>query len=65
MVDSLDVAQKFDYQFKLIIVGDTGVGKSCILDRYLKDKHLPGQKPTVGVEFGLKYLPVNDKVIKL
>jgi GTPase SAR1 family protein len=39
MVDNLEISQKFDYQLKLIIVGDTGVGKSCILDRYLRDKY--------------------------
>ena len=65
MVDTLDLREKFDFQFKLIIVGDTGVGKSCLLDRYLKDTHTPSSKQTVGVEFGLKYLPVGGKTVKL
>ena len=60
-----ELAQKFDYQFKLIIVGDTGVGKSCILNRYLRGTHQPNEKQTVGVEFGLKYLPVRDKTVKM
>ena len=34
----LDAKEKVDYLFKFIIIGDTGVGKSCILNQYLRGK---------------------------
>ena len=34
----IDKAEKVDYLFKFIIIGDTGVGKSCILNQYLRGK---------------------------
>ena len=33
-----DNKEKVDYLFKFIIIGDTGVGKSCILNQYLRGK---------------------------
>ena len=47
--------EQFDFMFKLIIIGDTGVGKSCLLSRYLTSKYQPSTKHTIGVEFGMKY----------
>ena len=61
----LENKEKVDYLFKFIIIGDTGVGKSCLLNRYLRDKYNPSTKHTVGVEFGMKYEKVNNKTIKL
>ena len=34
----IDNKEKVDYLFKFIIIGDTGVGKSCILNQYLRGK---------------------------
>jgi len=51
--------------FKFIIIGDTSVGKSCILNQYLRSKFSPHTKHTVGVEFGMKFVKVNGKVIKV
>ena len=61
----LDNKEKVDYLFKFIIIGDTGVGKSCILNQYLRGKFNPSTKHTVGVEFGMKYEKVNNKTIKV
>ena len=61
----VELKEKFDYQFKIIIIGDTGVGKSCLLNRYLQNKFNPSTKHTVGVEFGMRYIDVNSKRIKL
>jgi hypothetical protein len=57
------IKDKFDILFKYIIIGDTSVGKSCVLHHYLRNKcnlctfskHLlvnSNSKHTVGVEFG-------------
>jgi Ras-related protein Rab-2A len=37
--------------FKFIIVGESGVGKSCFLFRYTKDEFVPDYNVTIGVEF--------------
>ena len=69
---------RFDLIFKYIIIGDTSVGKSCILHQYLRGKckrHCLSRivnaksKHTVGVEFGQRFLSVNldgvQKTLKL
>ncbi len=61
----IELKEKFDICMKLIIIGDSSVGKSCILNNYLKNSFNANSKHTVGVEFGSKYLKINDKTIKL
>jgi len=55
----------YDYIFKFIIIGDSGVGKSCIVQRFLENKFSDDQENTIGVEFGTKVMDVKDKQIKL
>ena len=64
-MEDIELREKFDYQFKLILVGDSGAGKSCILNRYLSGGFTPSTKHTIGVEFGMKYIKVGDKTVKL
>ncbi len=61
----IELKEKADFLLKLIIVGDSGVGKSCLLERYLRDKYNDSTKHTVGVEFGMHYLQINAKTVKL
>ena len=51
--------------FKLIIIGDTSVGKTNILTKYLRNEFDPNSKSTVGVEFGTKNIEVDNNKIKL
>ena len=53
------------YLFKIIIIGDAGVGKSNILTRYVKNEFDSSKQPTVGVEFSSKKIKVDNKSIKL
>ena len=55
----------FDLSFKLIVIGDSGVGKSNILSRYIKDEFAINQKSTVGVELGTKIAKIKDTNAKL
>jgi Ras-related protein Rab-2A len=55
----------YDYLFKFIVVGDTGVGKSCMMMRFCDDKFDPQHDMTIGVEFGAKNIKVKDKLIKI
>ena len=56
---------QFDHFFKLVIIGDSGVGKSSLLSRFTTDVFIPEMQPTIGVDFGLKTLRVGQKTIKL
>ena len=51
--------------FRVIIVGDTGVGKSCLLLRFSEDKFHEDHNVTIGVEFGTRSLKVGNQMVKL
>eukprot|EP00049_Salpingoeca_infusionum_P007112 m.115831 g.115831 ORF g.115831 m.115831 type:complete len:201 (-) comp13581_c0_seq1:178-780(-) len=53
------------YVFKYIIVGESGVGKSCLMFRFTEQGFLADNKPTVGVEFGVRTVEVNQERVKL
>jgi small GTP-binding protein len=55
----------YDMMFKVILIGDSGVGKSNILSRYLKDEFSIETKATVGVEFGSKRVDLNGVKVKI
>ena len=55
----------YDLLFKLILIGDSSVGKSNILLKYLKNEFDPNSRATVGVEFGTKNIVINEKKIKI
>jgi len=54
-----------DYVAKVVLVGDSSVGKSNILSRLLTNTFTDEKKPTLGVEFGSQLFNVNDKIIKI
>ena len=56
--------EEYDYLFKLIIIGDSNVGKTNIMSQYIKQEFNINSKSTVGVEFGNKIIKINDKTIK-
>ena len=55
----------FDLSFKLIVIGDSGVGKSCLTNNAVKNVFDDSYNATVGFEFFTFNLKINDKVIKL
>lgn len=55
----------FAYQFKYIIIGDTGVGKSCLLLQFTDKRFTPIHDLTIGVEFGTRIINIDGKPIKL
>ena len=57
--------ENYDLIFKLVLIGDSGVGKTNILTRYTKNEFSLATQATVGVEFGSKIIKKNDKLIKL
>jgi small GTP-binding protein len=57
--------ESYDLLYKIIIIGDSNVGKSNILSRYTKDQFQGNSKATVGVELGTKFVKVEGVGAKL
>lgn len=55
----------YDYLMKLIIIGDSGVGKTCLLTRFADDKFTPSHISTIGIDFVIKMMKVEDITVKL
>jgi Ras-related protein Rab-18 len=55
---------EFDYLFKLLMIGDSGVGKSSLLLSFTSDS-FEDLSPTIGVDFKVKYVNVGGKKLKL
>ncbi|XP_042391945.1 ras-related protein Rab11B-like [Zingiber officinale] len=54
----------YDYLFKVVLIGDSGVGKSNLLSRFSRNEFSLESKSTIGVEFATRTIRVDDKVIK-
>jgi len=54
----------YDYLFKVVLIGDTGVGKSNLLSRFTRNDFSMESKSTIGVEFATRTIVVDTKVIK-
>src|SRR5438552_4082923 len=55
----------YNFLFKYIIVGDSGVGKSCLMSRFVNDKFIISHDMTIGVEFGSRVIDIEGKKIKI
>jgi Ras-related protein Rab-8A len=55
----------FDMQIKLLMIGDSGVGKTCLLLRYANDSFSPTFITTIGIDFKIKNIQLDSKRIKL
>ncbi|XP_009413276.2 GTP-binding protein YPTM2 isoform X1 [Musa acuminata AAA Group] len=56
---------EYDYLFKLLLIGDSGVGKSCLLLRFADDSYLESYISTIGVDFKIRTVEHDGKTIKL
>ncbi|XP_057415566.1 ras-related protein RABC1-like [Lotus japonicus] len=63
-MDSSSAPQEFDYLFKLLMIGDSGVGKSSLLLSFTSDE-FQDMSPTIGVDFKVKYVAIGGKKLKL
>ena len=57
--------QNFDYMFKLLIIGNSSVGKTSFLFRYADDSFTSAFVSTVGIDFKVKTVFRGDKRVKL
>ena len=60
-----DQANKYEYIFKIILIGSSGVGKSSILQRYIQKTFNDSYASTIGVDFFMKSINIGEKPIKL
>jgi Ras-related protein Rab-1A len=56
---------EYDYLFKLLLIGDSGVGKSCVLMRFVDDNYTDSYISTIGVDFKIRTVELDGKIIKL
>ena len=56
--------ESYDYLFKIVLIGDSGVGKSNLLSRFTKDELNLDSKSTIGVEFATKSIETDGRIIK-
>uniref|UniRef100_A0A0D6R9W2 Uncharacterized protein n=2 Tax=Araucariaceae TaxID=25664 RepID=A0A0D6R9W2_ARACU len=54
----------YDYLFKVVLIGDSGVGKSNLLSRFTRNEFSLESKSTIGVEFATRSINVDGKMIK-
>eukprot|EP00766_Chilomastix_caulleryi_P005557 gnl/Chilomastix_caulleri/711.p1 GENE.gnl/Chilomastix_caulleri/711~~gnl/Chilomastix_caulleri/711.p1 ORF type:complete len:224 (+),score=61.81 gnl/Chilomastix_caulleri/711:51-722(+) len=58
------MSEDHDFLAKVVLIGDSGVGKSNLLSRFTKGEFIPDSKSTIGVEFATRTVSVGDKTIK-
>eukprot|EP00033_Pygsuia_biforma_P000320 GCRY01000390.1.p1 GENE.GCRY01000390.1~~GCRY01000390.1.p1 ORF type:complete len:205 (+),score=17.09 GCRY01000390.1:251-865(+) len=58
-------SSSYDYLIKLLIIGDSGVGKSCLLLRFSDDQFTPSFITTIGIDFKIRTIELDGKRIKL
>lgn len=57
--------QDYDYLIKLLLIGDSGVGKSCLLLRFSEDSFTSSFITTIGIDFKIKKIFLDNKWVKL
>lgn len=60
-----NIKRDYDYLFKLVLIGDSGVGKSCLLLRFADDQFTESYISTIGVDFRFRTVKVDGKTVKL
>ncbi|EJD06273.1 ras-domain-containing protein [Fomitiporia mediterranea MF3/22] len=59
-----EAAVSYDYLFKVVLIGDSGVGKSNLLSRFTRNEFNLDSKSTIGVEFATRTVQVDGKTVK-
>ena len=58
-------AKDHDLMVRVLTIGNSGVGKTCLLIRFSEDKFSPTYITTIGVDFKTKIIGVHDKRVKM
>lgn len=57
--------EDYDYLFKLLLIGDSGIGKSCLLMKYVDNIYQESYISTIGVDFKIKTINIDGKGVKM
>lgn len=60
-----DPDETFDYLFKIVLIGDAGVGKTCVVQRFKSGTYTEKHGSTIGVDFTMKTLNIDGKFVKV
>ncbi|XP_030632824.1 ras-related protein Rab-43 isoform X3 [Chanos chanos] len=61
----LEADDSYDFVFKIVLVGDVGVGKTCVVQRFKTGIFIERQGNTIGVDFTMKTIDIQGKRVKL
>ncbi|KAM6202236.1 ras-related protein Rab-19 [Rhynchocyon petersi] len=57
--------ENFDYLFKIILIGDSNVGKTCVVQHFQSGIYTEAQQNTIGVDFTVRSLEIEGKKVKM
>ena len=57
--------ERYDFLYKIVLIGDSGVGKSNLLSRFTRNQFNMESKMTIGVEFATRSIQTDGKTIKV
>lgn len=55
----------FDYLFKVVLIGDCGTGKTCVVQRFKTGNYVERHGNTIGVDFSMKTISIDGKKVKV
>lgn len=55
----------FDFLFKIVLIGDCGTGKTCVVQRFKSGTYAENQGNTIGVDFSMKTIKIDGKKVKV
>ena len=59
------MAEEKEYLFRILLIGDSGVGKSCLLLRFADDTYTDAHITTIGVDFKIKTVQIDGQNVRL
>lgn len=62
---ALQSEESFDFLFKVVLIGDAGTGKTCIVERFKTGNFIERQGNTIGVDFSMKTINLEGKLVKV
>ncbi|CAM1300322.1 Uncharacterised protein r2_g1021 [Pycnogonum litorale] len=57
--------ENFDFLFKIVLIGDCGVGKTCVVQRFKSGNFIERHGNTIGVDFAMKTVLIDNKKVKV
>jgi len=61
---AVSAEDNFDFLFKIVLIGDCGTGKTCVVQRFKSGTYAENQGNTIGVDFSMKTVKIDGKKVK-